>query len=289
MNALPNSAESFIGSLKSNATVSVVFPAHNEERTIERIVRNTIDSLLTPGLIDEVVVMDDRSTDGTAQVARASGAAVFSTEETLRQFGPSRGKGDAIWRSLAVTSGDIIVWCDADLEDFRPEIICSLITPLLVSDSVNLTKGYFHREGSETGMSGRVTELTARPLLEVFAPHLSEFREPLGGLFAGRRSVMESIPMESDYGIDLGILADVASRTGLASIAEVDLGVIEHHRRPLNELVGTAQQVTRTIVDRFGVGPTTPSVLSRGTRRPPLRSIQQRPTPAQDRALSVIG
>jgi glucosyl-3-phosphoglycerate synthase len=259
---------------KGPHVVSVCLPAHNEQATIATMV-HTIRTLLVErsGLVDEVVVMDDRSTDGTAQFARDAGARVVATDDVLAEHGPSRGKGDAMWRSLAVLHGDLLVWCDADLEHFRADTITRLVAPLILNPSAMLVKGYFRRRGDGAASTGgRVTELTARPLIEALAPHLAHLREPLGGMIAARRCVMESISMESDYGVDLGILADVVERTGLRSVVEVDLGELVHRHRSLDDLAVTARQVTRVILRRFEPAGTACSDVDH--RRPPYATIK---------------
>ncbi len=257
---------------KRGQRVSVCIPARNEERTVAAIVRAIRDSLMSVGLVNEIVVMDDRSTDTTARVAARAGARVVSTSDVFRELGPSRGKGDAIHRSLAVATGDLLVWCDADLEEFRPEIITGLLGPLIESPEISLVKGFFRRAGEGGSLSGgRVTELTARPLLQLLAPHLAHIREPLSGMFAARRAVMERISIEPDYGVDFAILADVVALVGRDAVAQVNLGQITHRHRPLDDLAGTAMQVARAILRRY------PSAsLHRGAEsvpRPPLTPV----------------
>lgn len=233
-------------------SVTVCIPARNEEATVGYVVRTIRRSLVDRlGYVDEVLVVDDRSTDDTARVARRAGARVVSSWDVCRWMDGSRGKGDALWTSIHTCTTDLIGWVDADLRNLDPMGLIGLFEPLRVKPSVHLVKGKFERfsHGRPQG-PGRVTALTAKPLMRLLFPELSWVQEPLGGLFAGRVSSFRKLELESDYGVDIGVLLDMAMRHGVESVAEVNLGVISHRNRDLGDLSLMAQQVARTILSR---------------------------------------
>jgi len=239
---------------KAGRVVSVCIPARNEAQTIAPIVR-AINSELMSGvpLVDEIIVMDHASTDATAAVASAAGATVVNTDEVLGDFGPAIGKGDVLWRSVSVSRGDVIVWLDADLESFTPDYVTRLLGPLLLDDDVSLVRATYDRTlDGKPGQGGRVTELTARPALKLLHPELAHIRQPLGGEYAIRRDVASAVPFEIDYGVEIGLLIDIAQQFGANSIAQVDLGARVHRNRPLAELHDQAGQVLRAILSRSG-------------------------------------
>jgi glucosyl-3-phosphoglycerate synthase len=222
--------------------VSVCLPARNEAATVGTIVERVADL----PVVDQVVVVDDGSTDATAAVACEAGATVVATAQ--------RGKGEALWTAVGAAKGDVLVFCDADLLDFDPSFVTRLVDPLLASQAIQFVKGTYGRAGE----GGRVTELVARPLLSVLFPHLERFAQPLAGEFAARREVLESVPFVQDYGVDLALLVDVVALVGLDATVEVDLGVKRHRNRPLQELRPQAEQVLRAALHRAGVGPPVP-------------------------------
>ena len=235
---------------KSDAgtSISVCIPARDEEATIGAIVGTIVRDLVDrQPLVDEVLVVDDRSRDRTAAEARGAGARVVGADEVLPQCGAATGKGEALWKSLAASSGDIVVWCDADVRGFDARFVVGLVAPLLLGDDVDFVKGWYLRDG------GRVTELVARPVIALLFPHLVPFAQPLSGEYAGRRSLLERLPFATGYGVDLGLLIDVAGVAGMERIAQVDLGVRVHRNRPLDELSPQAVAVLRTALDRAGV------------------------------------
>lgn len=241
---------------KAGRTVSVCIPARNEAATIApillRIKRELVDA---QPLVDELIVMDHGSTDQTAEVASECGATVIAADEVLASFGPALGKGDVLWRSIEASRGDVIVWLDADLASFTPDYVTGLVAPLLLDDEVALVRSSyqrtFHGEGKE---GGRVTELTARPVLKLLFPELAHIRQPLGGEYAIRRDVAMSTPFEVDYGVEMGLLIDIARAYGVESIVQVDLGIRTHRNRPLDELHEQAIQVMRAALTRAEPG-----------------------------------
>jgi glucosyl-3-phosphoglycerate synthase len=250
---------------KAARTVSVVLPALNEEATVGHVVA-AVRQLTTPPapglppLVDEIVVVDGGSTDATAERAAAAGARVVDCAEALPGVPPREGKGEALWRSLAATGGDLVVFLDADLVDVEPLVVTGLLGPLLRADGVRLVKGFYRRplrlETAELGTGGgRVTELVARPLLARFAPELAGVVQPLGGEYAATRELLESVPFAGGYGVEIGLLLDTVAGHGLDALAQVDLGVRKHRNRTLLELGVMAQQVLGTVLARVGVAP----------------------------------
>jgi glucosyl-3-phosphoglycerate synthase len=232
---------------KAHTSVSVCLPARNEEATVRAIVRAIDRDLVRSGLVDEVVVVDDGSVDGTAAAASAAGARVVPAAG-----GP--GKGQALRTGLASTSGDVVVFCDADLYEFDSGFIVGLLGPLLTDPAVAFVKGFYRRPlGDRPDEGGRVTELVARPLLELLCPHLAHIVQPLGGEYAGRRATFEAIELVDGYGVDVGMLIDIARTFGVDHIAQVDLGVRLHRNRPLHQLVPQAKAVMAAVLARAGV------------------------------------
>lgn len=230
---------------KGDQTISVCIPARNEEATIATIVSAIHEHLAANGheLVDEILVLDDRSDDDTAAVARAAGARVVPVAEILPTHGAGRGKGNVLWKSVAASTGDLIVWIDADLTSFTPACVTGLVGPMLTDPAVAMVKGYYERpEIGGTG-GGRTTELMARPLLATLFPHLTSIRQPLGGEYAARRSVLEQVPFSTGYGVETGLLIDIAALVGLERLAQVDLGVRVHRNRPLDELSVQAMEI----------------------------------------------
>jgi glucosyl-3-phosphoglycerate synthase len=241
---------------KRGRTISVVLPALNEAETVGSVI-DTITPMLG-GLVDELIVLDSGSTDATATRARAAGARVVTREEALPDVAPRPGKGEALWRSLAATTGDIIVFIDSDLIDPDPMFVPRLVGPLLTADGIHLVRGFYRRplkvgDGEDANGGGRVTELVARPLLAALRPELGYVLQPLGGEYAGTRELLASIPFASGYGVEIGILIDTYDRLGLGAIAQVNLGVRTHRNRPLSELGPMSRQIIATLLTRCGI------------------------------------
>ncbi len=247
--------------LKGGTTVSVVLPALNEEPTIGRIVHQ-IHHVLGAGapatrrLVDELVVIDGGSRDRTAFVAESAGARVAFRAEILPDEPSIPGKGDAMWRSLAVTHGDLVVFIDADLQSFTPTYITGLLGPLLTTPEVALVKAVYERplvEGSNvvSAGGGRVTELMARPLLNLLWPELAGIIQPLAGEYAARRELLEDLPFPCGYGVEIGLLTDALDRRGLMGLAQVDLGVRVHRHQDDASLSRMAAEILRTAFDRL--------------------------------------
>ncbi len=258
---------------KGARTVSVCIPARNEQATVGQVVRVVRDELMdATGLVDELLVLDHASTDRTAEFARAAGAGVVSVDDVLPQYGSALGKGDVLWRSVAASRGDVIVWLDADLEQFRQHYVTGLLGPMLCEPTIALTRATYDRAlGGAPGEGGRVTELLARPVISMLFPELDHIRQPLGGEYAIRRDVAESLAFEPDYGVEMGLLLDVAAEHGVAAIAQVDLGERVHRNRPLTALREQSRQVLRAVLSRT---PTAGSVRGALPMRPPLTSLR---------------
>ena len=257
---------------------SVCLPARDEATTVGAVVTTIVRELVERRpLVDEVLVVDDRSSDDTVAVAAAAGATVVSAGDVLQGAGPGTGKGEALWKSLAAASGDLVAWCDADIVDFDPGFVVGLLGPLLLQHDLGFVKGTYDRSG------GRVTELVARPLIALLLPDLAPFDQPLSGEYAGRREVLEQLPFTQGYGVDLGLLADAVGLLGPGGVAQVDLGVRRHRTRPLADLGPAALAVLHEGLRRAGVeGMAWPASLPRpgGTAelvgdgiRPPLVDV----------------
>jgi glucosyl-3-phosphoglycerate synthase len=240
---------------KAGTVISVCLPARNEAATIGPIVASIAEHLVDEAhLVDEIVVIDDGSTDATAEIARAEGAVVLAVDEILPDVPTGTGKGNALWLSLYACEGDVICWLDADVRNFGPHFVTRLVAPMLTDPAIGYVKGYYRRplHGDATG-GGRVTELMARPLLSALFPYLTRFVQPLAGEYAGRRELLESVPFVEGYGVEIGLLVDLVARFGLDAITQVDLEVREHRNRPLAELGPQAMAVLVTGLRRAGV------------------------------------
>jgi len=230
--------------------VTVVIPARDEVTTVASVVATIAGThALTAGsgLVDEVLVVDDGSRDGTGRVARRAGARVHRIPRSV-------GKGRAMAEGALVATGDLVVFLDADVLDTEPSWIPQLLGPLLLDPEVHLVKPFYERplDGQPTG-GGRVTQLAARPILSLLFPELADVLQPLAGETAVRRETVLALGIEPGYGAELGLLIDVAHKHGAGSIAQVDLGRRTHRNRPLSELSAMSRAVLRVALERAGV------------------------------------
>jgi glucosyl-3-phosphoglycerate synthase len=240
---------------RTGTTVSVCLPARNEETTVGQIVASVRRNLVERApLVDEVVVIDDGSTDATAEAARWEGARVLAVDDVLPDLPRGSGKGNALWMSLFACEGDVVCWLDADVRNFGPHFVSRLLQPLLTHPEIGFVKGYYRRplHGEATG-GGRVTELMARPVISALFPHLSGFVQPLAGEYAGRRSLLETVPFVEGWGVEIGLLIDLVANFGEDALTQVDLDVREHRNRPLEELGPQAMAILVTGLRRAGV------------------------------------
>ncbi len=243
-------------------TISLALPALNEEETVGKVIRTMKKELMQRfPLLDEIVLIDSNSTDRTRQIAAKEGIPVYIHQELLPEMEPRRGKGEALWKSLLVTKGDIIVWIDTDIVNIHPRFVYGIIGHLLANPQVQLVKGFYRRplkvgQKMQAGGGGRVTELTARPLLNLFYPELSGVVQPLSGEYGGRREALERATFYSGYGVETGLLIDIYEKFGLPSIAQVDLLERIHHNQHLEALskmsFAIIQTVIRKLEKRFG-------------------------------------
>ncbi|TWD22731.1 glucosyl-3-phosphoglycerate synthase [Streptomyces sp. T12] len=248
----------------SGQTVSVVLPALNEEATVGEIVSAVRhDLVLQAPLVDEVVVVDSGSTDRTAEEAAAAGARVVHRDSILPRIPAVPGKGEVLWRSLLVTRGDIVCFVDADLRDFSSDFVTGIVGPLLTDPDLQLVKAMYDRPltladgtapGVAAGQGGRVTELMARPLLNMHWPQLAGFVQPLGGEYAARRGLLEQLPFPVGYGVELGMLVDALHLVGLDALAQVDVGVRKHRHQDGQALGRMAAAIYRTAQLRLARG-----------------------------------
>jgi glucosyl-3-phosphoglycerate synthase len=236
-------------------TVALVLPAREVARTIGPIAETALH-LKEAGLLEEVLVIDAASQDDTAAIARRMGLWVEQESDLLPQEGPARGKGDAMWRGLAATDSEIVAFADTDTEGFNEGFLLGLIGPLLCDPGIQLVKGAFRRPFRDGATvlaegGGRVTELMARPLLNLHAPELTVFDQPLAGETAARRGLLEQIPFSAGYGVEIAMLIDCWRACGLDGLAQVDLGERQNRHQPLRELSAMAYAVLVAAQTRF--------------------------------------
>jgi glucosyl-3-phosphoglycerate synthase len=283
-----------LADIKGTNRISVVIPARDEESTIGPIVRMIRDRLIEDvPLVDELLVVDSYSRDRTAQVACEAGAWVVAQDDVLRQLPRMPGKGDALYKGLAASGGDVVVFIDGDLYDFSDRFVTDLLGPLLTEPQVAYVKGFYRRPlGNEEVGGGRVTELMARPLINAYWPELAGFVQPLAGEYAGRREVLERLSFVTHYGVEVGHLIDLLELVGLDALAQVDLGVRLHRHQSTHALGRMAGQILHTVLDRLhrsgrivGGSPATTLTQFVGSRslvltdvsvvnRPPLASLR---------------
>ncbi len=244
---------------KGGREVSLVVPARNEAATVGDVVTRVREALVdTVALLDEIVVIDSDSTDATYDVATDAGAVVHRAAEIRPDLGTVPGKGEAMWKSLFVTRGEVIVFMDADLLDWDTHFVPGLLGPLLTRPEVQLVKGFYERpmRAGETVVpfeGGRVTELVARPLVRLLFPELGGVLQPLAGEWAIRRSLFETLNVPTGYAVELAALVDTVRARGLGALAQVDLGTRAHRHQSLRDLSGMATQILAAALARAGV------------------------------------
>lgn len=272
---------------KGGERISVCLPARNEESTVGEIVTRIREQLVerTP-LVDELMVIDDHSTDATADRAEEAGATVVDAAGVLPDVAGGSGKGRALWRSLHASTGDIVVWCDADVTNFGTQFVVGLLGPLLTEPELLYVKGFYQRPlGTGGDGGGRVTELVARPLLSLLHRELTSVVQPLSGEYAGRRVALEQVPFVSGYGVEIGLLIDLAARFGTDAMAQVDLGTRRHRNRPLRDLGPQAMTIMQVALRRAEPGfveesavlvrPEEPPLVVSAEELPPLLSVRE--------------
>ena len=246
-------------------------PARDEAGTIGPIVESLV-RLRELGAVDEVVVVD-ASTDGTAEIASRAGADVYVQRSLMPAYGEVLGKGDAMWRALSVLRGDVVCFVDADTERFGPHFATGLVGPLVTDPSVQFVKGFYRRpfrlgEAVAPEGGGRVTELTARPALQLFYPRLAGVRQPLAGEIAARRELLEHLPFATGYAVEIAMLIDAYERAGIEAIAQVDLDERQNRHQSLDELGPMALEVLRAVLSRAGAAD------GAIVERPPMASLR---------------
>jgi glucosyl-3-phosphoglycerate synthase len=248
---------------KGDSRVSLVVPARNEAATVGAVVTRVREALLdSVALLDEIVVIDSDSSDTTYDVALDAGAQVHRSAEIRPDLGSHPGKGEAMWKSLFVTTGDVIVFMDADLTDWDTHFVPGLLGPLLTSPDVRLVKGFYERPGERGALDGgRVTELVARPLIALLHPELAEVIQPLAGEWAVRRSLFGSLSVPTGYAVELAALVDTVAAHGPEALAQVDLGTRAHNHQALLDLGGMATQILAASLRRSAVATSDPAVL----------------------------
>ncbi len=238
-------------------TISLALPALNEEKTVGKVLSTIKKAMMEDvPLLDEIVLIDSNSTDRTREIAQDLGVPVFIHQKLLPQYGSRVGKGEALWKSLYVTRGDIVIWIDLDIVNIHPRFVYGVLGPMLYNPRIQFVKGFYQRPlktGRKTQSTGggRVTELTARPLINLFYPQLSGVIQPLSGEYGGRRAALEQLTFYSGYGVETGLLIDVFEKYGLHSIAQVDLLERIHHNQTLQALSKMSFVIMQTMFSKL--------------------------------------
>jgi glucosyl-3-phosphoglycerate synthase len=240
-------------------TVSAVLPCRNVADTVGGIIDEihaVNERAGSEPLVDQILAIDADSPDGTAKVAVSRGAEVFSENDLMSNHGGAHGKGDAMWRSLSVARGDLVMYIDADTKDFRPQLVYGVLGPILHVPEVRFVKAAYRRpfksyESVEADGGGRVTELTAKPLFNLFYPELTGFVQPLAGEFVADKELFCSIPFLTGYAVETGIMIDVLKRVGLGAMAQVDLGTRQNRHQHLRDLSRMSYAVLRAVARRL--------------------------------------
>lgn len=238
---------------KQARTISLCLPTINEVKTVPQILTTIRSSLVDKyPLLDEIALIDSRSEDGTVEAAQELGIKVFFDDEILPSQKQGKGKGEALWKSLFVLKGDIVIWIDSDIKNIHPRFVYGLVGPLLANPQIGFVKGFYQRPITfkkavkETG-GGRVTEILVRPFLNMFYPELAGFIQPLAGEYGGRRDVLESVPFFTGYGVETGLLVDIWNKYGLSGMAQSDLEKRVHHNQSLGALGKMSFGIMQTI------------------------------------------
>lgn len=247
---------------REDVSISLALPALNEETTLGCVIQTIKQALMiNVPLLDEIVLLDSNSTDRTREIAQAQGIPVHIHQKILPEMGARTGKGEGLWKSLLVTRGDIVIWIDTDIVNIHPRFVYGILGPLLLTPRIKFVKGFYRRplkkgRRIDADSGGRVTELTARPLLNLFYPELSGVIQPLSGEYAARRSFLEQVPFFSTYGVETGLLIEAFEVCGLSAIAQVDLLERIHHNQSLEELSKMSfvimQALLRKLERRYG-------------------------------------
>ncbi len=238
--------------------ISVGIPTLNEEENVGKVITTIKEALYNKKhLVDEIAIIDSSSTDNTVAVAEKAGAIVIESERHLREFGAFYGKGENLWKSLHVLRGDIICWIDADITNIHPKFVYGLVGPLLEQKKLGYARGFYRRAITFKGKivsygGGRTTEIGVRPFMNLYYPELTGFIQPLCGQAAGRRKVLEKIPFFVGYGVEMGHLIDIAKQFGLDSMAQIDLGEVEHTNRETAALGRQAFSIMQVFANRLG-------------------------------------
>lgn len=243
--------------IAQDLSISLALPTLNEEKTVGNVIRTIKQALMEDiPLLDEMILIDSNSTDSTREIARSLGIPVFIHQNILPQYGERHGKGEALWKSLYVTRGDIVVWIDTDITNIHPRFVYGLIGPLLHRPSLKYIKGFYLRpirvgDTTHARGGGRVTELSARPLLNLFYPALSGFIQPLSGEYGGYREVLEQLPFSCGYGVEIGLLIEILQRCGLEALGQVDLIKRLHRHQPLTSLSKMSFSIIQTVIRKI--------------------------------------
>lgn len=242
---------------RQNIRISACLPTLNESSSIGGILEVIKEEMMQKiPLIDQLAIIDSRSSDGTVDIAKEAGVDVYQDDEILPECGKGLGKGEALWKSLYVLEGDIVVWIDSDIKNIHPRFIYGIIGPLLKNEDVSFVKGYYQRPIKRENVlyrsgGGRVTELVARPMINLFYPALSGLIQPLSGEYAGRRSLLETLPFFTGYGVEIGLLIDIYNRFGIDLIAQVDLVERVHNNQNLYALSKMSFGILQAVFQRL--------------------------------------
>jgi glucosyl-3-phosphoglycerate synthase len=241
----------------SGTAISLVVPALNEAATIGPIIEKARQELMEDvQLLDEIIVMDSSSQDGTREIAEKAGAIVHRVDTVAAQFDLPPGKGSALWKAQSVVKGDIVICVDADIKNFQSYFIFGLIGPFFIDPEVIFAKAFYKRplllnSHAYENYGGRVTEILVRPLLAAFAPELARIHQPLSGEYAFRRVPVQSIPFSSGYGVEIGMIFDICRTFGPGRVVQVDMGTRCHRNRTVKELGRISLGIIQTMMRKL--------------------------------------